>query len=214
MTEEKKQGDLRPKLIQIGKGQPGVPGSGVFMLGTPPGTCPECAVDHKPEEMHDNRSLPYQYQFLNKNGRWPTWADAIAHCPPEYQKVAKEFLVEKGMWSEPKENLKPEERAAHELMGSHLPSNKQIAEPGNIAPVTVVKMDIPKRTPAVKIKVRVGQVWRDNDPRMQYQRDLTVLSIKGKYATCRVGLRGKTTRVRLDRFKPTMTGYKLVKDAP
>ena len=222
-----KQGDLRPKMIQIGKGD-GSPGSGVFMLGTPPGTCAECAVAHKPEEMHDNRSLPYQYQFANKHGRWPTWEDAIAHCSPEYKEVAMQFLREQGLWTE---NEKPgtvvskEERTADILMGVKKQSTKQIMEPGNIAPVTTVKIPHRKRKKKMgeglqraagaamqsrlPVKVKVGQVWEDNDPRITYKRQLKVIAIKGT----RAQVQGATkTWIRLDRFRPTKTGYRLVKD--
>jgi hypothetical protein len=207
---EKKAGELRPKLIQIGKSDR-PDGGGVFMLGTPPGTCEMCATAHKPEEPHNQQSLPWQYQFANKHGRWPTWADAIAHCPPEAQAKYKAFLVGKGVWSEPKENLKPEEQAAHTLMGSHLPSNKPTMEPGNIAPVTTVKIEDP---PTVK----VGQIWQGMDKRCKTPRLLEIMKIDAQgYAKCSVHNRkGRLARtwVRVGRFKPGSTGYKLVKDVP
>lgn len=49
------------------------------------GQCPECAVKHTPEQAHNQQSLFWQYSFREKNGRWPTWEDAIAHCTPEVQ---------------------------------------------------------------------------------------------------------------------------------
>lgn len=75
-----------------------------------------------------------------------------------------------------------------------------------------------------KTDVRVGQVWADNDPR-SVGRTLEVVAVDSTHATCKV-LTGrlpevnngfvstpvKSTRVRLDRFRPTATGYKLVKD--
>lgn len=57
-------------------------------------------------------------------------------------------------------------------------------------------------------EVKVGQVWVDNDPRHTDHRNLEVLSIKGKYATCKSGV-GRKSKIRLDRFKPTSTGYRL-----
>lgn len=48
-----------------------------------PGTCPECAVNHLPEQPHNQQSLFYQYKFYNEHGRWPVWKDAIAHCSEE-----------------------------------------------------------------------------------------------------------------------------------
>jgi len=56
---------------------------GFMMLPTPEGTCEECAVDHDPELPHNRDSLPYQYAFYGKHGRWPTWDDAMAHCTDE-----------------------------------------------------------------------------------------------------------------------------------
>jgi hypothetical protein len=57
---------------------------GLTLLGNvPPGTCPECAVKHDPEMPHNQQSLAYQYKFYDKHGRWPTWADAMAHCSAE-----------------------------------------------------------------------------------------------------------------------------------
>jgi len=47
----------------------------------PPGVCPMCAGTHEPHEPHDQQSLAYQYKFYDLHGRWPTWADAMAHCP-------------------------------------------------------------------------------------------------------------------------------------
>ena len=68
---------------------------GMTLLGaTPPGTCPECAVKHDPELPHNKDSLCYQYKFYDRHGRWPTWSDAMAHCPPEVQAAWKKALAE------------------------------------------------------------------------------------------------------------------------
>lgn len=51
---------------------------GMTMIGaTPPGTCPECAVAHAPDQPHNRDSLCYQYKFYDAHGRWPTWEDAM-----------------------------------------------------------------------------------------------------------------------------------------
>lgn len=51
-----------------------------------PGVCQECAVDHPPEYPHDQRSMYWQYRFYQKSGgTWPTWKDAMAHCPEPIQ---------------------------------------------------------------------------------------------------------------------------------
>jgi len=60
-------------------------------------------------------------------------------------------------------------------------------------------------------QVRVGQVWEDNDPRHSFpRRKITVLSIEGDRAVVQSGPR--KTKIRLDRFRPTNTGYRLVED--
>ena len=71
------------------------------LLRTPPGTCPECAVKHEPGQPHDAQSLAYQYDFYGKHGRWPTWADAIAHCAEPIRAAWKAALTERGHWTEP-----------------------------------------------------------------------------------------------------------------
>lgn len=67
------------------------------LLPTAPGTCPECAVEHAPEEPHNQQSLTYRYSFFGKHGRWPKWRDAIAHCTPAVQAVWIEELKKKGI---------------------------------------------------------------------------------------------------------------------
>lgn len=72
--------------------------SGFTMLGaTPPGTCPECAAAHDPNMPHNRDSLCYQYKFYDKNGRWPTWADAMEHCPQEIKDYWTQALTQKGI---------------------------------------------------------------------------------------------------------------------
>lgn len=65
------------------------------------GTCPDCAVAHDPAMPHNAQSLFYQYRFCGEHNRWPTWADAIAHCSPELQADWKAALQERGAWTEP-----------------------------------------------------------------------------------------------------------------
>lgn len=82
--------------------------------------------------------------------------------------------------------------------------------------------------------VRVGQVWTDADYR-NAGRTLRVDTISDGRAVCTIltnadghqrllddkrgsyggqDMRGKTVRIRLDRFRPTSTGYRLVTDVP
>lgn len=67
------------------------------LLPAPPGTCPECAVDHAPEQPHNQQSLFYQYSFYEKNGRWPTWEDAMAHCADGIKGFWKTELRKRGV---------------------------------------------------------------------------------------------------------------------
>jgi hypothetical protein len=50
------------------------------LLPPPAGTCQVCAVQHDPKQPHNKQSLFYQTLFYGQHGRWPTWADALAHC--------------------------------------------------------------------------------------------------------------------------------------
>lgn len=81
--------------------------------------------------------------------------------------------------------------------------------------------------------VRPGQVWQDNDKRA-YGRKLRVVDVDATHATVelvdprhwqnrsrsigdddpRRAQPGRQTRIRLDRFRPTSTGYRLIEDAP
>lgn len=93
---------------------------------------------------------------------------------------------------------------------------------------------------ANKVEVKVGQVWADNDKR-EAGRTVEVLGLVPrpghgglrvhhsdplKYARCKVLTPrmatyprsrpkvGHTVWIRLDRFRPTANGYRLVSDAP
>lgn len=71
---------------------------GAVLLGkTPEGTCPMCAVKHEPEMPHNKDSLCYQYKFYDQHGRWPTWADAMAHCAPEVKAIWRHELEARGV---------------------------------------------------------------------------------------------------------------------
>lgn len=69
------------------------------MILAPPlkGTCPECAVDHAPDQPHNAQSLYYQYKFRQKHGRWPTWTDAMAHCTPDVRKWWCDQFAKRGV---------------------------------------------------------------------------------------------------------------------
>lgn len=72
-----------------------------------PGTCKACALDHDPAWPHNQQSLFYQMRFHGAHGRWPTWADAVAHCEPDLHKEWKDELTRRKHWSEPPEGVAP-----------------------------------------------------------------------------------------------------------
>ena len=71
------------------------------LLPPPPGVCPICAVDHDPTLPHNAQSLYYQYRFYGVRGRWPTWADAIAHCDEATRRLWRAELESRNAWTEP-----------------------------------------------------------------------------------------------------------------
>lgn len=68
-----------------------------------------------------------------------------------------------------------------------------------------------------QVEVRAGQVWADNDSRTN-QRTIRILDVSDTYAEALTltDYRGrastKITRIRLDRFRPNSTGYRLVSE--
>jgi hypothetical protein len=80
------------------------------LLPPAPGKCQMCAAEHEPHLPHNAQSLYYQYAFYGARGRWPTWADALAHCTPEMQALWKDALThhERGnQWTEPPAGTAP-----------------------------------------------------------------------------------------------------------
>lgn len=69
----------------------------VMILPPKPGTCPECAVAHDPEQPHNRDSLFYQMRFYQKHGHFPTWGDAMAHCSEAVKALWREALAERGV---------------------------------------------------------------------------------------------------------------------
>lgn len=74
----------------------------MMLLPPPPGKCPVCATEHDPGLPHNQQSLYYQMRFYGLHGRWPTWADALAHVTNEKTREHWQTkLTELGHWSEP-----------------------------------------------------------------------------------------------------------------
>ena len=83
------------------------PKDGAIKVVAPsPGKCKICATAHDPQEPHDRNSLYYQNRFHRSHKRFPTWADAMAHCKEPVRTAWKEKLLAQG--------VSPEEFAEHE----------------------------------------------------------------------------------------------------
>lgn len=73
----------------------------MMLLPPPKDACPVCAVRHEDHMPHNALSMYYLYRFYGLRGRWPTWADALAHCTPEMQAAWKQQLLDLDEWTEP-----------------------------------------------------------------------------------------------------------------
>jgi len=89
------------KAIDMATGHVEEKPSGMMMLPAKAGTCPECAVAHAPDQPHNAGSLFYQMRFHGEHGRWPCWADAIAHCSEPIRTAWERELKARGAWKEP-----------------------------------------------------------------------------------------------------------------
>ena len=78
---------------------------GFSLLPAAVGTCPLCATKHHPEQPHNQQSLFFQMRFHGLHGRWPTWADAIAHCDDDMRRVWTKALNDRAAWSEPADGV-------------------------------------------------------------------------------------------------------------
>lgn len=70
---------------------------GMFLMPTKPGVCPKCGIDHPEDQPHNRDTLLYQYTFYDEYGRWPSWADAMAHCSEAVKAVWTRELTNHGI---------------------------------------------------------------------------------------------------------------------
>lgn len=70
---------------------------GWLLLAPAPHLCQACAVAHAADQPHNRDSLYYQMAFRAEHGRWPTWDDAMAHCPEHIKAAARCALDELGV---------------------------------------------------------------------------------------------------------------------
>jgi hypothetical protein len=73
----------------------------MMLLPPPPDACPICAVKHDAQQPHNAQSLYYLYRFYGIRGRWPTWADAVAHCDDRTRTLWQDKLQSINAWTEP-----------------------------------------------------------------------------------------------------------------
>ena len=71
--------------------------AGVILAQPKPGECELCNKAHGPNEPHNAQAMAYQYRFYAKEGRFPNWLDAMAHCSPEMQELWTRHLEELGV---------------------------------------------------------------------------------------------------------------------
>ena len=67
------------------------------LLPPHPDCCQECAARHEWWMPHNQESLFYQYKFFQEHDRWPTWTDALAHCPDDVKEAWIEALRQRGI---------------------------------------------------------------------------------------------------------------------
>lgn len=106
------------------------------MLLLPPNAdvCPVCAVDHPDDQPHNAQSLYYQYRFFATHGRWPTWADAVAHCTPELREAWETELRRRNAWTEPDDDLPiadPPAESFHQPIGDPQSGDLRVETPGD-----------------------------------------------------------------------------------
>jgi hypothetical protein len=84
-----------------------MPATSMKLLPVKKGLCRICAADHPATYPHNKDSLYYQMQFKGRFDRWPTWADAVAHCDEKMRETWTVLLKKKGHWNEPPEGADP-----------------------------------------------------------------------------------------------------------
>lgn len=92
MAKPKKLGKVETVDVETGEVK-SVKQNAMTLLPPAPDVCQECAVDHPHDQPHNQQSMYYQYHFYSMHGRWPTWTDAMAHCPPDVRQHWREELV-------------------------------------------------------------------------------------------------------------------------
>ena len=69
----------------------------MILMPPAPHLCQQCAVDHKPEEPHNQQSMFYHVWYKMNHDREPTWKDAMEHCSEETKQLWIKALKERGV---------------------------------------------------------------------------------------------------------------------
>lgn len=122
--------------------------SGMMLMPAAPGTCEHCAVAHPPDQPHNKDSLFYQMRFHGEHGRWPVWADAVAHCAEPVRAAWERELRARGHWKDPEPPAPPPSTPVPDdaLMQPGTVLNVQDAQGGPDRPGTVLAV-VPKGVP-------------------------------------------------------------------
>lgn len=88
---------IQKQTITISTGQSTTETVNAHILPARPGACQECGSKHAPDQPHNAQSLLYQYAFYGREGRWPTWNDALAHCPDNVRELWVKALEAQGV---------------------------------------------------------------------------------------------------------------------
>lgn len=83
-------GDRRRTMTIVPEGQ-------IRILPPKEGACWLCGDVHNGRDPHNAGSLLYQHRFRKRNGRYPTWADAMSHCSRKTKEKWVERLSRKGI---------------------------------------------------------------------------------------------------------------------
>ena len=81
----------------------------VCILPPREGACWYCGDFHNSRDPHNLNSLLYQHRFRKRNGRYPTWADAMSHCNRKTKEKWIDRLVRRGVRIDAQEVLNPKD---------------------------------------------------------------------------------------------------------
>lgn len=68
----------------------------MILIPPAPDRCQVCATKHEPDQPHNQQSMFYQVGFHLKKGRFPAWADAMAHCDEPTKEIWTRELRARG----------------------------------------------------------------------------------------------------------------------